>query len=103
MAPTNIQHHMSEEGMFDFAPRRQRFVSQSWKSYYIVHVTLYTNWEVTFSSLYTWMTVQPQDVTHLMSKPLTEAAAVSAMYAGAACMAKPMPNPYVTLPVSSRG
>jgi hypothetical protein len=33
----------------------------------------------------------------LMSSPRTDAGDVSAMYAGAACMARPMPRPYPVL------
>lgn len=35
-----------------------------------------------------------------MSNPLTEGGDVSAMYAGAACIAKPIPSPYNTLQAS---
>ena len=36
--------------------------------------------------------------SHLMSVPLTLAGAASAMYDGAACIAKPIPKPYRALP-----
>lgn len=44
-----------------------------------------------------------EEVVYLISKPRTEAGAVSAMYAGAACIAKPIPRPYMTLPVRRVG
>ena len=36
-----------------------------------------------------------------ISNPRTDGGAVSAMYIGAACMAKPIPKPYVNLPIMS--
>ena len=35
-----------------------------------------------------------------ISKPRTDGGEVSAMYIGAACMAKPIPKPYVNLPAT---
>ena len=49
-----------------------------------------------------WGVFGGQGVPNLMSRPRLDAGAVSAMYAGAACMARPMPSPYSMRPTSSQ-